>query len=71
MCQDKASQFVGVGILHTTIPKLGDDGLLSVFRCLRCGALVLGDSREQHLAWHLLLRNDFLEIAEWLNPGNV
>lgn len=69
MPQDKASQFTGIGILHTMIDSVGS--LLSVYICNRCGALVLGDSREQHLAWHMLLRSDFLEAAHWLDPGEV
>jgi hypothetical protein len=71
MCQDKASQFVGIGMIDAATASGHPDKVLCVYTCLRCGALVLGDSREQHLAWHLLLRNDFLEVAEWLNPGNI
>lgn len=70
MLQDKVSQFKGVGIIHTSVYDSRED-MLSVFTCLRCGALVLGDSREQHLVWHLLLRSDFLTIANWFDPGEV
>lgn len=68
MPQDKASQFEQTGqILNGTYY----GGSVVIFTCKRCGALVLGDSREQHLAWHLLLRSDFLTIGNWADPGEV
>lgn len=64
MTQDKASQFEQVtGILSSR--------RMEYFSCVRCGALVVGESRERHLAWHMLLRNDLLEVANWLEPGEV
>lgn len=67
MPQDKASQFQQAGQLESHFSV----GSLSVFSCLRCGALVLADDREHHLVWHLLLRTNFCEIADWLEPGEV
>jgi len=68
--QDKASQFRAAGMINTTSP-MSSINQQKIYSCLRCGALVLEVSREQHLEWHILLINDFLNVASWLDPGEV
>ena len=70
MPQDKASQFKAVGMIYSP-SKVDTISTQDAYCCNRCGALVLEDSRKQHLAWHLLIRADFLNMAPWADPGEV